>query len=333
VGGIADAAAKAFQSFITFVGQQPKWVQLFFTFFVLAAVALVLYSTYGPKPNTKDFDNLFEKIATTISPSQPPATVANDINLLMERATQDKQKCSVSNLYFDTARYMTPPPSPPPGSLVDFISTATAHRVACIDKLNAKATSQAEHAAVAALHITVKHGTTATTASQATIARVETQSGTGAASQIMQSATSIGSQGWVYLGQKDVNGIGLTEHRTIVQSSLPHAGDTIVTTKAVNLRNTTDPKRALGGIVGVVPSNATLMVTGDVSGIDQIVNGTKVGYFVYAPVRLTNKSASATPAQPPASISPSPSATNTPLNNTPSAAPASTSPSAPPPSQ
>jgi hypothetical protein len=330
VGGIADAAAKAFQSFITFVGQQPKWVQLFFTFFVLAAVAVVLYSTYGPKTNTKDFDDLFQTIAKTISPSQPPAIVANDINLLMERATQDRQRCSVSNLYYDTARYMTPPPSPPPGSLVDFISAATAHRLACIDKLNAQATSQAEHATTAALHITVNHGTTSTSASQATIARIETQAGSGAASQILQSGTSIGSQGWVYLGQKDVNGTGLTEHRTIVQSTLPSAGDTIVTTKAVNLRNTADPKRALGGIVGVVPSNATLIVTGHVSGIDQIVNGTKVGYFVYAPVRLTNKGGGVSPAQPTPSTTPSPISTSTPLNNTPSPAPISASPSAPP---
>ncbi len=264
----------------------PRAMQIFVFLFFLAVIAFIVYETTPRITPDKQFQDQFEKTADTLKATASPVYIAGRIDSLMNYAQNDSQRCSVGGLYLDVAQELAHPLIPQ--SLKIFLADGERRNVACVAQLADTAERLESHRVSQTAPVHVAAGTT--TASQESVLRASTTPRTTAASQVLQALTNAGTSGWVYLGSKALNATVLT-YPTIDQTSIPGAGDSVTTSVALNIRKTTDPRTAMGEILRVIPKGSELRLTGSVVGVDHIVNSTKVGYYVWAPITITTRAA------------------------------------------
>jgi hypothetical protein len=299
ISNFLDALAKL-------AGDTPVWTRIVVVLSLLALLTVVvIVSVFQPgkvhAQSEQQFRDEYRTVSATIWQKDDPAQVRTLIDSLFTDAPTDQDRCLTGNLYLEVAGHLSNPEMPQ--NLQDFIEDGTARHVDCVGRLEKRAVAILQKQTVAASNA---GGTShAPAAAQPQVVAAESNKAAKAATQILQAATQNNSTGWMYIGEKAVDSDLLSDSRTIVQSTQPDAGSTVVTTTNVNLRQTADPRQALGSIVGVAAKGSTVHITGHPVGIDHVVNGNKVGYYVWAPVELSQKGTTT------AQVSPLPTSTVT----------------------
>jgi hypothetical protein len=299
ISNILDAIAKI-------VADTPVWtrVVVVLSLLVLLSVVVVVTVVQPGKVHAQSeaqFRDEYRTISATLWQKDDPAQVRTIIDSLFTDAPSDRDRCLTGNLYLEVAGRLRNPQMPQ--NLQDFIEDGTTRHIDCVVRLEKRALAILQQQTVAASN--AGSSSHAPAAAQPQVVAAESNKTTKAAAQILQAATQTGRTGWMYIGEKAVDSDLLSDSRTIVENTQPTAGSRVVTTTNVNLRQTDDPRKALGSIAGVAAKGSTVEIVGHPVGIDHIVNGTKVGYYVWAPVQLSEKGTTT------AEVSPLPTASTT----------------------
>ena len=270
---------KFLQSIDDLLKGAPVWVRCVFAFLILALVAVVVYfKVIPPKPvnASADFTTAFDREAHDTSGKE----LAARMDFLMQVARSDSDRCQVGFLYLDLADKVSAPHMP--ASLAFFIENGSRSGAECIAALKVAASTAQSKIVVAA----ASPSTDAAAASHPSPVHVETAAKSGAATQILQVATTVGARGWMYLGEQPAGASTLTASRTIVESAVPVQGDTVTTSGNVNLRDTEDPRKRRGEQKGVITKGSRVTLTGPTVAIDHKAKDGTIVAFVWAPVSL-----------------------------------------------
>ena len=309
---------KLIQQFLDFAGKQPRAVQIVVVVFFMGIIGWVVFVLFPPKPPPPktDFDSAYTQAANSLNPSdKDPAGLGRSIENLMHLAVTDKQRCDAGKLWLTVAQTLTNPPMPP--SVNEFITLHGNDPSSCASILaSAAKKTQTQVVAVEAKPSPAARPANATPAVHPTPHALLAVAAVGsAASQIVQAATSVGAQGWMYLGLATPDGAHLSTTRTIEQQALPKKDDKIVTRTSVNLRDMPDPRQTLGPVVGVIPKGSTVTVSDTPVAVTRALPRGATETLVWARVQLSAKAQVAlatTAASPGPLVTPTPSAATLP---------------------
>jgi lysozyme len=295
-----DALKALLDTFKSVVLQGPPAVKIGAAVFLAAVIGYIVYVLLPPprhEQSASDFEKAYQAAWKSLNPGQPPFVVETTVENLFHLATTDRQRCDAGNLYLSIATSMPHPLEPP--SLNEFLIENSAKPPPCVVALTTMA-KQTQTRQVAAA---TTEATTAPNASPSPKPLSEAGTRTSAAAQVLQATTTVGTSGYMYLG--DVAAGNRLVRRTIANETIPSAGDSVVVETNTNIRDTKDPRADIGRVVGVASKGSTITLTGPVVRVPGRVPGSG-RTLAWAPVTLSTKVNPQVAAPPSAAVAQAP---------------------------
>lgn len=293
-----------FSKFIEFFKGLPLWIRILYGLVVIALavvggvegwITFLDNRKATVEKEQRDWEVEFADVRKTIRIEDGPQRINSTVDGLVNDARTDAEKCDVG-LWF-----------------LDFTGNSSAYQlplgvVLVIQTSNDPCVSMLKQAALAIQQHQSPTSTAAPKTAQIAViapAGSQVEARNSISSQIVRSATTEGTSGWVYLGILSQSG-RLGPGRTISSLEPPSPNEEITTVVNLNLRDSIDSSDHVGKIVGVIPQGSTLRVIGAplIFNHADTITGQIIGRVAWVPVNLEGKASA-----PPSTAAPAPTPT------------------------